>query len=56
MIPRRDADGWCDLGPVSWKVHREDNHGDRSTTTTLKLTWAARGSVTLELNRPWRGE
>jgi hypothetical protein len=53
MIPRRDADGWRDLGPLTWKVEREDSHGDRSTTTTLHITWTARWSFRVGLTRPW---
>lgn len=53
MIPRRDEEGWRDLGPLTGKVEREDNHGDRSTTTRLKLIWTARWSFDIEFTRPW---
>lgn len=59
MIPRRDEDGWRALGPFHWKVEREDNHGDRSTTTRLHLTFVARWTLAIEFTRgwtPWRDE
>jgi hypothetical protein len=54
MIPRRNEDGWRDVGPFTWKVEREDNHGDRSTTTRFKFTWTARWGVEVKFTRPWR--
>ena len=54
MIPRRDEDGWRDIGPLSWKVARADNHGDRSTTTSLTVAVTGRLGVALSVTRPWR--
>lgn len=56
MLPRRNEEGWRDLGPLTWKVEREDNYGDRSTTTRLSITWTARWSLDVEFTRPWKGE
>lgn len=53
---RRNAEGWRDLGPLTWKVEREDYHGDRSTTTTIRVMWTARWSVRFEINRPWKDD
>lgn len=56
MIPRRDADGWRDLGPFTWKVECEDNHGDQSTTTMLTLTMVTRWTLNVNLTRSWKPE
>lgn len=54
MIPRRSEEGWRDLGPFTWKVERQDNHGDRSTTTTVTLTFIAHWTCSVRLTRDWR--
>lgn len=56
MIPRRDEEGWRELGPLVWKVERWDNHGDRSTSTTLNLTFTARWSLDIRFTRDWKVE
>lgn len=53
MIPRRSREGWYDLGPFTWKVERQDNHGDRSTTTTMTLTFIAHWTVSWQITRSW---
>ena len=54
MILRRDSEGWRDAGPFTWKIEREDNRGDRSTTTRLTLTFTAHWNLTMKLTRDWR--
>lgn len=51
---RRDEEGWRDLGPFTWKIERRDNHGDRSTTTEIHVTFVAHWSVDIDITRPWR--
>jgi hypothetical protein len=53
-MPRRNEQGWRDLGPLTWKVEREDNHGDCSTSTRISLTWTRRWSFDMEFTRPWK--
>jgi hypothetical protein len=55
-MPRRDEDGRRSLGPFTWKVEREDNHGDRSTTTTLSITRVTRWTSRLSVTRSWRDD
>jgi predicted chitinase len=52
-MPRRNEEGWRYLGPLAWKVTRRDNYGDRSTTTTVEVTWITRWTTDLSLTRPW---
>ncbi len=54
MIPRRDSEGWREAGLFMWKVEREDNHGDRSTTTRFTLTFIAHWTLTMKLTRDWK--
>jgi hypothetical protein len=56
MIPRRDPEGWRDLGPLTWRVERQDNHGDRSTTTSLDLTFVAHWSLKVQFTRDWKSD
>lgn len=51
---RRDAEGWRELGPFIWRIERQDNYGDRSTTTSLRFVFIAHWSLDLEFTRGWR--
>lgn len=56
MIPRRNEEGWRLLGPFTWKVEREDHHGDQSTTTTLTLILVAHWTLKIGFTRHWKDD
>lgn len=51
----RDKEGDLWVGPFLWRrVEREQNHGDCSTTTRLRLTLVRRWTLRIEFVRSWR--
>lgn len=58
---RRDAEGWRRVGPVEFRVEREDYPNDRSSRTNVEVALNARNpdrgrlwSLDVSLSRPWR--
>lgn len=51
---RRDAAGWRNLGPLTFKIEREDNHGDWSTTTIIKVVWITHWHTDIRFTRGWK--
>lgn len=50
----RDEDGDRWLGPLMWSpARRQDNPGDRSTTTMLSLWFVGRWHMIVEFTRSW---
>jgi hypothetical protein len=55
MLPRRNQEGWRYIGQFHFKVSRQDNFGDQSTTTTLEMINSKRNwSLDLMFTRGWK--